>query len=310
MTGRGADSPYLELDRQAWRGLRASTPMSLTAGELDELRGHADPIRLGEVEDVYLPLSRLLRLYYEASAGLRETVGGFLGEQIRPVPFVVAVAGSVAVGKSTTARVLRTLIARWPQQPLTALVTTDNFLYPNAVLDERGLMDRKGFPESYDRRALLRFVQQVKAGAPQVSAPVYSHLAYDIIPGERQTVQRPDVLILEGINVLQPDRAGSLALADFFDFSIYVDARPDDIRQWFLGRLRALRETAFTDPNSAFRRLTQVSAEEVDAFGTEVWRTVNEVNLIENIQPTQARATLVLHKAADHTVTRVRLRRF
>jgi type I pantothenate kinase len=220
------------------------------------------------------------------------------------------VAGSVAVGKSTTARVLRTLIARWPQQPLTALVTTDNFLYPNAVLDERGLMDRKGFPESYDRRALLRFVQQVKAGAPQVSAPVYSHLAYDIIPGERQTVQRPDVLILEGINVLQPDRAGSLALADFFDFSIYVDARPDDIRQWFLGRLRALRETAFTDPNSAFRRLTQVSAEEVDAFGTEVWRTVNEVNLIENIQPTQARATLVLHKAADHTVTRVRLRRF
>ena len=310
MTGRGADSPYLELDRQAWRGLRASTPMSLTAGELDELRGHADPIRLGEVEDVYLPLSRLLRLYYEASAGLRETVGGFLGERIRPAPFVVAVAGSVAVGKSTTARVLRTLIARWPQQPLTALVTTDNFLYPNAVLDERGLMNRKGFPESYDRRALLRFVQQVKAGAPQVSAPVYSHLAYDIIPGVRQTVQRPDVLILEGINVLQPDRAGSLALADFFDFSIYVDARPDDIRQWFLGRLRALRETAFTDPNSAFRRLTQVSAEEVDAFGTEVWRTVNEVNLIENIQPTQARATLVLHKAADHTVTRVRLRRF
>ena len=310
MTGRGADSPYLELDRQAWRGLRASTPMSLTAGELDELRGHADPIRLGEVEDVYLPLSLLLRLYYEASAGLRETVGGFLGERIRPAPFVVAVAGSVAVGKSTTARVLRTLIARWPQQPLTALVTTDNFLYPNAVLDERGLMNRKGFPESYDRRALLRFVQQVKAGAPQVSAPVYSHLAYDIIPGERQTVQRPDVLILEGINVLQPDRAGSLALADFFDFSIYVDARPDDIRQWFLGRLRALRETAFTDPNSAFRRLTQVSAEEVDAFGTEVWRTVNEVNLIENIQPTQARATLVLHKAADHTVTRVRLRRF
>jgi type I pantothenate kinase len=310
VTGRGADSPYLELDRQAWRGLRASTPMSLTAGELDELRGHADPIRLGEVEDVYLPLSRLLRLYYEASAGLRETVGGFLGEQIRPAPFVVAVAGSVAVGKSTTARVLRTLIARWPQQPLTALVTTDNFLYPNAVLDERGLMDRKGFPESYDRRALLRFVQQVKAGAPEVSAPVYSHLAYDIIPGERQTVQRPDVLILEGINVLQPDRAGSLALADFFDFSIYVDARPDDIRQWFLGRLRALRETAFTDPDSAFRRLTQVSAEEVDAFGTEVWRTVNEVNLIENIQPTQARATLVRHKAVDHTVTRVRLRRF
>ena len=284
--------------------------MALTEGELDELRGHADPIRLGEVEDVYLPLSRLVRLYYEASAGLRETVGAFLGEQIRPAPFVVAVAGSVAVGKSTTARVLRTLIARWPQQPRTALVTTDNFLYPNAVLEQRGLMGRKGFPESYDRRALLRFVQQVKAGAPQVSAPVYSHLAYDIVPGERQTVHRPDVLILEGINVLQPDPAGSLALADFFDFSIYVDARPDDIRDWFLGRLRSLRDTAFTDPNSAFRRLTEVSAAEVDAFGTEVWTTINEVNLIENIQPTQVRATLVLHKAADHAVTRVRLRRF
>jgi type I pantothenate kinase len=310
VTDRGGDGPYLDLDREAWRGLRASTPMSLTAGELDELRGHADPIGLGEVEDIYLPLSRLLRLYYEAGAGLRETVGAFLGEQIRPAPFIVAVAGSVAVGKSTTARVLRTLITRWPQQPRTALVTTDNFLYPNAVLEQHGLMGRKGFPESYDRRALLRFVQQVKAGAPQVSAPVYSHLAYDIVPGESQTVQRPDVLILEGINVLQPDPAGSLALADFFDFSIYVDARPEDIRQWFLGRLRALRDTAFTDPNSAFRRLTQVSAAEVDAFGTEVWKTVNEVNLIENIQPTRVRATLVLHKAANHAVTRVRLRRF
>jgi type I pantothenate kinase len=284
--------------------------MSLTPDELDELRGHADPIKIGEVEDIYLPLSRLLRLYYEASAGLRETVGGFLGEQMPPAPFIVAVAGSVAVGKSTTARVLRTLIARWPQLPRTALVTTDNFLYPNAELERRGLTARKGFPESYDRRALLRFVQQVKRGAPQVSAPVYSHLAYDIVPGQSQTVQRPDVLILEGINVLQPDPSGSLALADFFDFSIYVDAQPDDIRQWFLSRLRALRDSAFTDPNSAFRRLTQISVAEVDAFGAEVWKTINEVNLIENIQPTRARATLVLHKAADHAVTRVRLRRF
>jgi type I pantothenate kinase len=284
--------------------------MSLTPDELDELRGHADPIKIGEVEDIYLPLSRLLRLYYEASAGLRETVGGFLGEQMPPAPFIVAVAGSVAVGKSTTARVLRTLIGRWPQLPRTALVTTDNFLYPNAELERRGLTARKGFPESYDRRALLRFVQQVKRGAPQVSAPVYSHLAYDIVPGQSQTVQRPDVLILEGINVLQPDPSGSLALADFFDFSIYVDAQPDDIRQWFLSRLRALRDSAFTDPNSAFRRLTQISVAEVDAFGAEVWKTINEVNLIENIQPTRARATLVLHKAADHAVTRVRLRRF
>jgi type I pantothenate kinase len=284
--------------------------MSLTAEELDELRGLADPIDLGEVEDVYLPLSRLLRLYYEASAGLRETVGAFLGEQIRPAPFTIAIAGSVAVGKSTTARVLRTLISRWPARPHTELVTTDNFLYPNAVLAERGLTDRKGFPESYDRRALLRFVQQVRAGVPEVTAPVYSHLAYDILPGQRQSVRRPDVLILEGLNVLQPAPAGALAVADFIDFSIYVDARTDDIKQWFLARLRALRDTAFTDPRSPFRQLAEVSLAEVDAFGAEVWKTINEVNLVENIQPTRARATLVLHKDAGHAVTRVGLRRF
>jgi type I pantothenate kinase len=284
--------------------------MSLTAEGLDAVRGLADPIKLGEVEDVYLPLSRLLRLYFEASAGLRETVGAFLGQQIRPPPFIIAVAGSVAVGKSTTARLLQTLVTQWPQRPRTELVTTDNFLYPNAVLEERGLSNRKGFPESYDRRALLRFVQQVRAGAPEVTAPVYSHLAYDILPGQRQSVRRPDVLILEGINVLQPAPPGALALADFFDFSIYVDARTDDIRRWFLSRLRALRDTAFTDPKSPFRRLTQVSAAEVDAFGTRVWATINEVNLIDNIQPTRARASLVLYKGADHRVTRIRLRRF
>ena len=284
--------------------------MSLTAEELNELRGLADPIDLGEVEDVYLPLSRLLRLYYEASAGLRETVGAFLGEQIRPAPFTIAIAGSVAVGKSTTARVLRTLISRWPARPHTELVTTDNFLYPNAVLAERGLTERKGFPESYDRRALLRFVQQVRAGVPEVTAPVYSHLAYDILPGQRQSVRRPDVLILEGLNVLQPAPAGALAVADFIDFSIYVDARTDDIKQWFLARLRALRDTAFTDPRSPFRQLAEVSLAEVDAFGAEVWKTINEVNLVENIQPTRARATLVLQKDAGHAVTRVELRRF
>ncbi len=284
--------------------------MSLTAGDLDALRGLTDPIRLSEVADIYLPLSRLLRLYYEASAGLRETVGAFLGQQIRPAPFIIAVAGSVAVGKSTTARVLQALVRQWPQRPRTELVTTDNFLYPNAVLEQRGLTNRKGFPESYDRRALLRFVQQVRAGASEVTAPVYSHVAYDILPGRRQLVRRPDVLILEGINVLQPAPAGALALADFFDFSVYVDARTDHIRQWFLARLRALRDTAFTDPQSPFRALAQASAAQVDAFGTQVWKTVNEVNLIENIQPTRARATLVLHKAADHSVTRVRLRRF
>ena len=285
--------------------------MSLTAGELDELRALADPIQLAEVEDVYLPLSRLLRLHYEASGGLRETVGSFLGEEIRPVPFIIAVAGSVAVGKSTTSRILRTLISRWPQQPHTELVTTDNFLYPNAVLAERGLTERKGFPESYNRRALLRFVQQVRAGAAEVTAPVYSHLAYDIVPGRSQTVRRPDILIIEGINVLQPAPAGgALAISDFLDFSIYVDARTEHIRQWFLGRLHALRETAFTDPQSPFRRLTSVPLAEVDAFGSQIWATINEVNLVENILPTRPRAALVLHKSADHAVTRVRLRRY
>jgi type I pantothenate kinase len=310
MAGRDGFGPYLDLDRDAWRSLRASTPMSLTAEGLDEVRGLADPIRLGEVEDIYLPLSRLLRLYFEASAGLRETIGAFLGQGIQPAPFIIAVAGSVAVGKSTTARVLQTLVRQWPQHPRTELVTTDNFLYPNAVLEQRGLTNRKGFPESYDRRALLRFVQQVRAGAAEVSAPVYSHLAYDILPGQQQSVQRPDVLILEGINVLQPAPAGALTLADFFDFSVYVDARTDHIQRWFLSRLRALRDTAFTDPQSPFRGLAQVSTAEVDAIGVQVWKTINEVNLIENIQPTRARATLVLHKGAEHSVTRVRLRRF
>ena len=311
MAGRNGDGPYLDLDRDAWRSLRASTPMSLTAEGLDEVRGLTDPIQLGEVEDIYLPLSRLLRLYFEASAGLRETVGEFLGQDIRPAPFIIAVAGSVAVGKSTTARILQTLIRQWPQHPRTELVTTDNFLYPNAVLEQRGLTDRKGFPESYDRRALLRFVQQVRAGAPEVSAPVYSHVAYDILPGQQQSVQRPDVLILEGINVLQSAPAGrSRARRLLRLLRLCRRAGQSTSSAGTCSRLHALRDTAFTDPQSPFRRLTQVSTAEVDAFGTQVWKTINEVNLIENIQPTRARATLVLHKGAEHSVTRVRLRRF
>jgi type I pantothenate kinase len=296
----GADGSYLDLDRDAWRRLRGGAAPPQPVG----------PIGRSEVEDIYLPLSRLVQLYYEEGARRREAVAAFLGEQARAVPFIVAVAGSVAVGKSVTARVLRTLIESWPQRPRAALVTTDNFLYPNAVLQERGLMDRKGFPESYDRRALLQFVMDVKAGVPEVSAPVYSHAAYDIVQGESQTVQRPDVLILEGINVLQPGPADSLALADFIDFSVYVDAEADDIRQWFLVRLRALREAARTDPSSVFRPLTETSDADFDAFGNEVWKTINEVNLIENIEPTRIRATIVLRKAADHSVTSVRLRRF
>jgi type I pantothenate kinase len=267
MSGRNGEGPYLDLDRDTWRGLRASTPISLTASELDEVRGLGDPIQLSEVEEIYLPLSRLLRLYFEASAGLRETVGAFVGEEMGPAPFIIAVAGSVAVGKSTVSRVLRTLISQWPQRPRTELVTTDNFLYSTAELQRRGA-------------------------------------------GERQHVRRPAVLILEGINVLQPAPAGVLTLADFFDFSVYVDAHPEHIRQWYLDRLHKLRETAFTDPRSPFHQLAKASDAEVDTFGRNIWATINEVNLVENIQPTRARASLVLHKGADHSVTRVRLRRF
>ncbi|MBX6765719.1 MAG: type I pantothenate kinase [Actinomadura rubrobrunea] len=302
-------SPYVELSRDQWRALRENTPLPLTPEELDALRGVRDPIDITEVEEVYLPLSRLLNLFFVADGRLRDAVGGFLGEPVRPTPFVIGVAGSVAVGKSTTSRLLRTLLARWPEHPTVELVTTDSFLYPNAVLRERGLLDRKGFPESYDRRALVRFVSSMKAGADELHIPVYSHLEYDIVPGARQTVRRADILIVEGLNVLQPSPAGTLAVADFFDFSIYVDARVEDIRHWFVERLFALRRTAFSDPRSYFHRYARLDEDETAAFALRVWRDVNEINLVSNILPTRARATLVLHKGRDHSVQRVRLRR-
>ncbi|MBO2452242.1 type I pantothenate kinase [Actinomadura barringtoniae] len=302
-------SPYVELSRDAWRALRENTPLPLTHGELDALRGLKDPIDITEVEEVYLPLSRLLNLFFLSDGGLRDTVSGFLGEPVQPTPFIIGVAGSVAVGKSTTSRLLRTLLARWPEHPSVELVTTDSFLHPNAVLAERGIMDRKGFPESYDRRALVRFVSEIKAGAEEVSIPIYSHLEYDIVPGARQTVRRPDILIVEGLNVLQAPPAGSLGVSDFFDFSIYVDARVEDIRQWYVERLFALRRTAFADPRSYFHKYAQLDEDEAAAFAQRVWRDVNEINLVSNILPTRARATLVLHKGRDHAVEKMRLRR-
>ncbi|MCW2913542.1 MAG: pantothenate kinase [Actinomycetia bacterium] len=306
----GVPSPYVELDRRAWQALRESTPLPLSAAELDALRGLEDPIDLSEVEEVYLPLSRLLNLFATSDDRLRGTVSAFLGGPVRPTPFIIGVAGSVAVGKSTTSRLLRTLLARWPEHPTVELVTTDNFLYPNAVLTQRGLMDRKGFPESYDRRALVRFVAAMKAGADEVSVPVYSHLAYDIVPDDRQIVRRPDILIVEGLNVLQVPAPGSLAVSDFFDFSIYVDARVEHTRQWFVDRLLALRRTAFSDPRSYFHHFaTQIDEDEMAVFARQIWRDVNEVNLISNIRPTRARATLVLYKGEDHSVQRIRLRR-
>lgn len=301
-------TPYVELRREQWRELRRSTPLTLTLDELVRLRGLGDPVDLDEVSDVYLPLSRLISLQVEARQRLYEATTSFLGEEAgEKVPFVIGIAGSVAVGKSTTARLLRTLLARWPDHPHVDLVTTDGFLYPKADLIRRGLMSRKGFPESYDRRALLRFVSDVKSGAEEVRAPVYSHLAYDIVPGEVTVVRRPDILIVEGLNVLQP--GPRLAVADLFDFSIYVDAHSEDIAGWYVERFIALRDTAFADPASHFHHYAGLSDEEARAEARRLWERTNEPNLINNILPTRPRATLVLRKDADHRISRVRLRK-
>ena len=265
-------------------------------------------LSLVEVQDVYLPLSRLLNLYVRASHQLFSVTDTFLGKPNTPVPYVIGVAGSVAVGKSTSARVLRALLSRWPDHPRVDLVTTDGFLHPNSILEQRGLMHRKGFPESYDRRRLLEFVADLKSGADEVSMPVYSHLAYDIVDGEVRRVTRPDILIVEGLNVLQGGASGAF-VSDYFDFSIYVDADPIDIEEWYVGRFLTLRDTAFRNPASYFHRYVGLSDEEAIAEGRRIWKEINFVNLEANILPTRDRATLILHKNADHGVGGVSLRR-
>jgi type I pantothenate kinase len=308
-------SPYVELDRAAWSRLRAATPLTLDAGDLVGLSALGERVDLAEVAEVYLPLSRLLNLYFSASSGLHAATATFLGETAAGrTPYVIGIAGSVAVGKSTTARILRELLARWPDHPRVELVTTDGFLLPNAELERRGILHRKGFPESYDQRALLRFVAEVKAGRPEVQAPVYSHLTYDVVPGEQVVVRRPDVLILEGLNVLAPPRARAdgrpgVAVSDYFDFGVYVDARAEDVRRWYVERFLTLRETAFRDPGSYFHRYAALSDDEATETAMDIWRRINEVNLVENILPTRGRATLVLRKGSDHDVKRVLLRK-
>lgn len=300
---------YRTLDRTEWAALREATPMSLGPDDLDALRGLDDHLDQSEVTDVYLPLSRLLNLRVTATQALQRTTDTFLGRPHPRTPFVIGLGGSVAVGKSTTARVLQALLARWPDHPRVELVTTDGFLFPNAVLAERGLAERKGFPESYDVRALVRFLDRVTRGDPEVRAPVYSHVVYDIVEGAEQVLDRPDIVIVEGLNVLQTGPgSGPRFVSDRFDLSIFVDAEEADVERWFVARMFALRDTAFADEASFFRHFATFTDDELRVTAEHIWATINGPNLRENILPSRGRADLVLHKAADHSVQLVHLR--
>jgi len=314
MAKRPVLAPYHHFTKAQWSALRADEPMTLTREDIARLRTLSDPISLEEAEEVYLPLTRLLSFYVEAIQGLHNVSTRFLETPDQKVPFIIGVAGSVAVGKSTTARILQALLQRWPSSPKVALVTTDGFLHPNAELTKRGILERKGFPESYDRARFVQFLSDVKSGKGQMQVPVYSHLVYDVVPGSEVTVDRPDILIVEGLNILQPgelprDGKPILFASDFLDFSIYIDADNDDLEAWFMERFFRLRETAFKDPTSFFRRFAEMSEAEAGEFGRMVWRQVNLPNLVDNVLPTRGRADLILKKGKSHMIEEVRLRR-
>lgn len=307
-------SPYRIFSRDEWATLRADTPMTLTVEDLQKLQSLNDPISLEDVIAIYLPLSRLLSLYVAATQGLFKATQRFLLAEDGKVPYVIGIAGSVSAGKSTTARVLKALLSRWPNTPKVELVTTDGFLLPNAALDAEGIMDRKGFPESYDGTALIKFLTDVKAGKSHVEAPVYSHLVYDVVAGESISVDRPDILIVEGLNVLLPNRLQKMGkpipfVSDFFDFSIYLDAHEADLERWYVDRFMRLRDTAFRDPRSFFKKYAELSDTEAETIARGIWKQINLPNLRENILPTRPRADLVLTKGSQHRIETVALRK-